>query len=139
MQAINKSVEILAISGSRTIKDKNRIYFEIDEFRKTHPNVKTITTGDCYYGPDRFSKEYAQDQGLSYKPFPANWSDMSDPCVRKMGKNGFYNALAGFKRNQDIVDFAHAGLSFWDGTSRGTKDFIERSKKKGLPLKEIKM
>lgn len=136
--------EVLAVVGGRDYKDKNRVYFEIDEYRKTH-NVTAIASGvalddDKERGADTFGRDYAVDKGLKYIGFPAEWDDMSEPCYVKINNYGKkYNALAGVNRNTKIIDEAtHAVMAFWDGISRGTRDSVTKAKEKGKTVMHIK-
>lgn len=134
----------LGIIGSRTFKNKNRGYFEIDEFSKTHSIiaiVSGVSEDDKYdHGADTIGRDYALEKGIAYIGFPADWSDMSEPCRRKTNKYGKeYNALAGFKRNTNIIEESTHILAFWDGESPGTKDSIEKAKASGKEVKIIKI
>lgn len=122
----------LGIIGSRTFKDQNRGFLEINEYRKIH-NVVAIVSGvsiDDKYdnGADTIGRNYAREFKIKYIGFPAQWDDMSEPCVTKYNRYGKpYNALAGFKRNTDIVKNSTHILAFWDGKSKGTKDSIDKA------------
>ncbi len=59
-------------------------------------------------------------------------------CMRRGIKNLIVHArwielekVAGPRRNQHIVDLSNSLLFFWDGSSRGTKDCINRAKASG--------
>lgn len=131
MNKLDKKIVRLAVTGGREYYDQNRVFREINEFRKTHIGVTTIVTGDAR-GADASAREYARAMRLVLDEKKADWSDMSDPCVRKMGKTGFYNALAGFKRNKIIARDADFLLCFWDQRSPGTKDMIQCAKDRGI-------
>jgi len=142
MKEINLDEVILGVIGSRTFKNKNRGFFELDEFRKTH-NVIRIVSGvseddESDKGADTIGRDYAKEKKIKYTGFPADWSDMSEPCRRKVNQYGKeYNALAGFKRNTNIVDESTHIIAFWDGKSPGTKDSIEKAKDKGKKIKIV--
>lgn len=138
-QFINKSVTRLGITGGREYTDKNRVYREIDEFRKTHPNITTIVVGDAR-GTDWAGREYAKEKRLKLDEKKADWSDMSEPCFKKKRADGsFYNALAGHKRNQVIVNNSDALLGFWNGKSTGTADCMKRGRDKKIEVKEVRV
>lgn len=67
-------------------------------------------------GPDRLGEQRARDAGVPTKVFKADWSQ---------GKR------AGFDRNTDIVAQADLVIAFWDGSSSGTWDSIQKAKKMG--------
>jgi len=44
---------------------------------------------------------------------------------------------AGFLRNTTIVENSDKLVAFWDGKSRGTKDSIDKARRKGIPVEII--
>ena len=120
----------LAVIGTRTFTNKNRLYFELDSLRKT-VTISEIVSGcgeeeKMNRGADAFARDYARDRGIKYKGFPADWTDMSEPCLVRHNGNNPYNALAGIKRNKQIAVYSDECLSFWDGISKGTRDCKEQ-------------
>lgn len=71
-------------------------------------------------GADRLGERYAKEKGYTITQFPAQWD--------KFGKS------AGYKRNQQMADYADCLIAFWDGKSRGTKHMIDIAKSKGLTI-----
>jgi hypothetical protein len=67
--------------------------------------------------------------------YPANWKDMTPPCVVRTNQYGEYNALAGINRNEQMAADANMLIAFWDGKSTGTKDMIEKMQGRGYPVK----
>ncbi|UOX40231.1 hypothetical protein [Vibrio phage PhiImVa-1] len=67
--------------------------------------------------------------------YPADWHDMSEPCVKRTNRYGEYNALAGIKRNDEMAADANMLIAFWDGKSTGTKNMIETMQGRGFPVK----
>ena len=126
----------LAVVGSRTFTNKRRLYFELDEMRKTF-NIHEIVSGGAKSGADLYAKEYAMDRRIHYKEFPADWRDFGEPCVIKTGTYGQYNALAGFKRNETIADYSDEAIAFWTGKSPGTKDVISRFQNKAKKVRIV--
>ena len=47
---------------------------------------------------------------------------------------GKYGKSAGPKRNYEMVQEADVAMVFWDGSSRGTRDFMDKAMKKGIPM-----
>jgi hypothetical protein len=139
MNKLDKSIKRLGVTGGRDYENQFRVFTEINEFRKTHIGVTTIVTGDAR-GSDWCAREYAKTNKLKLDEKKADWSDMSDPCVKKINKHGgYYNALAGFKRNEVIAGSIDFLLCFWDGRSPGTRDMIDRATKKGVPVLVVKV
>lgn len=121
----------LAVVGSRSFDDYGLLEHLLDVLQPT----KIISGGAK--GADSLAEKYAKAYNIPTKIYEAEWQDFSEPCKRKTGKYGEYNALAGFKRNQQIVDAAEYIIAFWDGESPGTKDTIQRAHQSNTPIKVI--
>lgn len=90
-------------------------------------------------GADSVAYELCKHEfGLEVLEFPADWKDLSEPCVIKQNAYGLYNALAGMKRNKEMAKNACSLIAFWDGKSRGTKDMIELMEQAGKRVKVIR-
>lgn len=133
----------LAVIGSRTIKDRRRVYQEIDEMRKEY-DITVIVSGvsledENDTGPDTYGRDYALENGLAYLGYPAEWDNLQAfPCKIKNTKFGKpYNALAGFNRNTFVAEDSDIGLSVWDGKSRGTKDTMDKMEVQGKFVKTV--
>lgn len=85
-------------------------------------------------GADIMAYDMFKAAELKYKEFPADWKDMSEPCIPKRNKFGMYNANAGMKRNHAMGDYADGLLAFWDWKSTGTKDMLDYMKWKDRPI-----
>ena len=84
------------------------------EKKKTH-NVIIIS--------DTFVEMYANEEKLDLEIFPADW--------KKYGKS------AGFRRNEQMAEFADALIAFWDGKSHGTKHMIDIANEKGINTRVV--
>ena len=134
---------VLAVIGSRHIKDKNRVYQEIEILRMDY-DITAIVSGvavndDKDTGPDTYGRDYALDHGLRYIGYPAEWDNLQAfPCkVRYTGSGKPYNVLAGFNRNKFVAEDAEIALSIWDGKSKGTKDTMDQMKSQGKYVKIV--
>lgn len=107
----------IIITGSRGWADKERIKQAFIEHKVTR-----VINGRARLGADRLAWEVARELGISTVSYPANWI--------KHGR------AAGVIRNQEMLDKEPAEmlLAFWDGSSRGTKDMIDRAKAKGMNI-----
>lgn len=85
-------------------------------------------------GADLMAKAIFEDAGLVVHTRPADWNNMSKPCVIRNNTHGQYNALAGHKRNRAMGNEADKLIAFWDEKSAGTKDMIKYMAKLGKPL-----
>jgi hypothetical protein len=73
-------------------------------------------------GADTLGEQYAKANGFSIKEFPADWN---------LGKS------AGYLRNKEMAEYAHACICFWDGKSKGTKHMIDLATEAGINLRVI--
>lgn len=105
----------LAIIGSRSFKDYDKLCIEVNKLREIE-EITTIISGGAN-GADYLGKKYAAEEHIRYVEYPALW-DM-------------YGKSAGFRRNVDIVNDSDIILAFWDGKSRGTKHSIDLATKCG--------
>jgi hypothetical protein len=124
---------IVAIIGSRSLKEYNLVQEAVIE---SGFDITTVVSGGAG-GVDRNAKRYAHANNLGYIEFLADWDDISvQGAVLGINKyNKKYNKLAGFFRNQKIIDAAGAVIAIHNG-SPGTKDSLKRAKLKGIPVFE---
>ena len=116
----------IIIAGSRNcpedstiLKDKiNKILFNIDCYDTE------IVSGTCK-GADILGENYAKDNNLPIKQFPADWD--------KHGKK------AGYIRNKEMAEYATHLIALWDVESKGTKMMIDLAKRNGLKVRVIEI
>ncbi len=108
----------IIIAGSRTITDyyivKNAINVSNTAIKATE-----IVCGMAS-GVDLLGKRWAEENNIPIKEFPADWE--------RFGKS------AGYKRNEEMAEYADALLAIWDKKSRGTKHMIDLARKHGLKI-----
>ena len=71
-------------------------------------------------GVDTMGEQWAKENNIPIKEFPADW--------KKLGRS------AGYRRNEQMGDYAEALIAVWDGSSRGTKHMIDIANEKGLKV-----
>ena len=126
----------VAIIGSRDFND----YKLLCETLKPYQSKITEIISGGARGADelgaRWCKEFLKKEPII---FEAKWDDFNaKPCLVGQNKDGkFYNTLAGFNRNTDIVKACDVIIAFWDGISRGTKDSLDKAKKMKKPIKLV--
>ena len=112
------------IAGGRNFADYQLLCIKCNNILKNkNPNEIEIVSGNAK-GADMFGEKYAKEKGLSQKIFKADWD--------KNGKS------AGFRRNEQMAEYADALIAFWDGSSKGTAHMIKLAKEKGLLVRVIK-
>lgn len=72
-------------------------------------------------GVDTLAIRFADEFELTRILFPANWKQ--------------HHRMAGFLRNEDMMEVATHLVAFWDGKSKGTQHIIELAKKKCIPYR----
>ena len=83
-------------------------------------------------GADTLGRKLAMANGLPCTDFPADWQDMSEPCVVKRNARGVvYNALAGMARNKQMGNYSDMAIVMWNGRSKGSLDMINFMKRLG--------
>lgn len=78
-------------------------------------------------GADKLGERFAKDNQHSLRQFPANW--------RPEGK---FDRGAGFKRNDQMAQYATHLVAFWDGKSRGTAHMIRTAEEYKLNVRIIR-
>ena len=122
----------IAVVGSRNFSDKGLVENMMIEIIRL--DGWTLVSGGAP-GVDTWAEDYARLMKWKTIILKANWKDLTHPdAVIKNGKYGKYDAMAGFRRNQTIVDTSDKIVAFWDGKSSGTKDTIDRAVRAGKPI-----
>lgn len=101
----------VAVIGSRSFKDYEKVKQTLSRLK-----ITLIISGGAV-GADTLGERYADENNIPKKIFLPDWE--------KYGKK------AGFLRNTDIINEAELIIAFWDNTSKGTKDSIEKAEKQG--------
>lgn len=124
----------VAVVGSRTFKDIKYLERILEEITAFIGEFVVVSGGA--EGADTLAVQWSEARGGYPTVYPAAWGDLSHPdAVIKTNKHGKqYDALAGYRRNQQIVDDCDLVVAFWDGKSPGTADTIARAEKAGVPV-----
>lgn len=129
----------IIICGSRNITDikyVNRAMRDSGFDKK----ITCLLSGHAK-GVDTLGERWRNEQNVTrqkpieLKIFIPDWENLKAPGA-KIKVNDFgkeYNCVAGFDRNQLMVDEADAVLAITTGTN-GTEDCVERAKKKCIPI-----
>lgn len=102
----------LIIAGGRDFVDTNRMIEELQKLVSSGniPDCPELVCGMAR-GADMLAYSLWANNKMPIHNFPANWD--------KYGKS------AGYRRNQEMGEFADAAVCFWDGNSKGTKHMID--------------
>lgn len=110
---------IIAIVGSRDFAPLGKI----EKYIRQLPLDTVIISGGAR-GVDRLAVSWAKFMGMETLEYLPDWN--------KYGKS------AGMRRNSDIVANCDRLVAFWDGSSKGTKDSIDKAKLAGKEVEIIK-
>lgn len=116
--------KVLAIVGDRRYTNYLTFTNSIDAYLETYTKIDTIVTGDCR-GTDEMAIRYATSKGFTLIEQPAYWED--------------HGKQAGPMRNTLIVADADVLIAFVTDRSLGSWDTINKAKKKGIPVKVIRV
>lgn len=106
----------IAIVGSRDYPRRDQVI----AFVRSLPRDTVIISGGAR-GVDTWAAEEACARGMNVVEIFPDWD--------RHGKS------AGLIRNGQIVDQCDELVAFWDGTSRGTKNSIDRARHAGKPVR----
>ena len=80
----------------------------------------TEVVSGCAKGADTFGEEWADDQKLPVKKFPAEWDK--------------YGRAAGPIRNKQMAKYADGLVAFRFKNSKGTTNMIKQARERGLKV-----
>ena len=100
------------IAGGRDFNNYPLLFEKCNNILISQTNIEIVS--GCAKGADVLGEKYAKEHNYPIKQFPANWD--------KFGKS------AGYKRNEEMANYANALIAFWDKRSIGTKHMIDLAK-----------
>lgn len=122
----------LLITGGRKNFDTLTIVSSLESINNWTP-IKLLIHGDAK-GCDSICKMWAKSMNIPDLAFPADWANLESPCVLCYHSQGNYNALAGIKRNENMIveGKPDAYFAFYGG--KGTDDMVKRCIKHFIPM-----
>lgn len=105
------------IAGSRSIMSYEKVAGIIDTYHEIKKITEVVSGGA--QGVDTLGEVWAERNGIPVKQFLAEWD--------------VYGRSAGYRRNEEMGNYADYLLAIWDGNSRGTKHMIDYMKERGKP------
>lgn len=111
----------LIVAGGRDFTDTNCMIAELQKLVESGEITDSpeLVCGMAR-GADMLAYSLWANNRMPIHNFPANWN--------KHGKS------AGYKRNQEMGEFADAAVCFWDGNSKGTKHMIDIMNRLNKPV-----
>ncbi len=116
----------IIVCGGRHYNDWKRFNGILDGIHSQN-GITCIIQGGAT-GADMLGRVWATNNGIECQTFPAAWDKLDAPCKVKYNDRGEpYNALAGFIRNQEMIDFGEPDLTIGFPGGNGTQDMLARS------------
>lgn len=109
------------VAGGRDFADYDLLKSKLDNLL-VNRNPVEIVSGTAR-GADKLGEFYAKRSQLAVALFPADWD--------------LYGKSAGYRRNEEMAEYADALVAFWDGKSRGTKHMIDLANKSGIQVRVV--
>ena len=110
------------VAGSRTFTDFTLMVKKLDKFLANLDNVEIVSGGAR--GADLLGVRYADIHDLPVKWFLADWD--------KHGKS------AGYRRNEEMANYATHLVAFWDGQSKGTAHMVAVARRVALEVRVVR-
>jgi hypothetical protein len=108
------------VAGSRDFNDYGLVCHTLNELFGAF-SIEIVSGGAR--GADRLGEQYADDHWIPKTVFPAEWD--------KYGKS------AGYRRNEQMAQYAEVLVAFWDYNSPGTRHMINLAKQYNLEVHVI--
>lgn len=128
---------IVLVTGGRKYLNFWLIWRTLDDLHNVHKFVKLVhgRGGNTDMSADAWAKQH----GVPVKDYPAAWNDVLHPeaVVRKRRDGSEYNVVAGFWRNQQMIDEEDVGLVVAFPGGKGTADMVARARRAGIPVIEV--
>lgn len=132
----------IIIAGSRDITDIRYVRKALKLIAEKGYTPSEVVCGMAR-GVDLLGKQWAEENDIPVKEFPAKWDDLKAPGanVRVNRWGNSYNATAGHLRNAEMAWYAAEEgpengclVAIWDGQSRGTQNMIDTAHTAGLEV-----
>lgn len=124
------------VFGGRTYHRHDVVFEVLDELRERHLISQIIEGGAG--GADALGRTWAALRRLPRVTVQADWSNIDHPdAVIKHGRFGPYDARAGFRRNQKMIDEYRPDLAVQFPGGSGTADMRRRLNAAGISVVQI--
>ena len=120
------------VCGGRDYSDQKHMFGVLSRFHAETP-ISVLIHGAAQ-GADRIAATWAKTRGVVAYAYPASWSDISHPdaLIRYTASGRPYDARAGYRRNQSMLERGKPQLVLAFGGGHGTSDMIRLAKTAGI-------
>jgi hypothetical protein len=125
------------VCGGRDYSDQKHMFDVLSRFHAETP-ISALIHGAAQ-GADRMAATWAKIRGIVAYAYPASWSDISHPdaLIRTTASGRPYDARAGYRRNQIMLERGKPNMVLAFSGGRGTLDMIKRAQAAGLTVKRV--
>lgn len=122
----------VVVFGGRNYAAKSTLYRGLDALHARR-RITCIVEGEAS-GADRLARQWAEDRGVEFDPYPADWDNIDRPgAVVRRNKHGkLYDALAGHVRNEQMLREGRPQFAIACPGGTGTQDMTVRCLQFGL-------
>ena len=112
------------IAGSRHFNDYELLERLVDMYLQHYSIDQIEIVSGGARGADRLGERFAHSRGITLKVMPADWDT--------------YGKSAGYRRNEQMAQYATHCIVFWDEKSRGTEHMINLANQYNLALRIVR-
>jgi hypothetical protein len=122
----------ILVCGGRGYSDRHALYRTLDRLYAKTPVTLLIHGGA--HGADALAAAWAKTRTIPVDPYPADWADVShrDAIIKYSSSGRRYDARAGFRRNQLMIDRGRPDLVVAFPGGSGTRDMVARAQAAGI-------
>jgi UDP-N-acetylmuramoylalanine-D-glutamate ligase len=124
----------ILVCGGRDYGNREELFLILDRLHGATPFTVLIHGGAK--GADALAAAWAEARRVDTNAYPALWGDLSQPdALIKHSRSGrAYDARAGFRRNQTMLDLGKPDLVVAFPGGSGTQDMVDRAKAAGVRM-----
>ncbi|WPZ08481.1 DUF2493 domain-containing protein [Pelagerythrobacter marinus] len=128
----------LVVTGGRNFSDASLVDRALGAVNKKH-GIALLIEGEAT-GADSLCRDWAEARGIPVRKFPANWTDLSHPdaVIRSRRDGSKYDAKAGTRRNQQMIDEGKPDSAIAFPGGNGTADMVWRLGQSGVPVWDLR-
>lgn len=122
------------VCGGREYSNEAKVFSYLDDLHEKHWIDKVIQGGAT--GADRLALKWCGSRSIECLNVPANWTDLShaDAVIRTRHDGTKYDAKAGSRRNQRMIDEGKPDLVIAFPGQKGTADMISKARKANIEV-----
>lgn len=123
------------VCGGRDFHDHQRVWDTLDRIEAERGRIAVVIHGNAS-GADRHAWTWGIARKREVLGFPAHWQDISHPdaVIVTRGDDTKYDAKAGLRRNQRMLDEGRPDLVIGFPGGTGTADMLTKARRAGVEV-----